>query len=457
MGDLFLTDLGNAERFIEQNGDRVLYCAGRWHAWDGTRWAMNDAEVETLAQASARSWWREAETASRDEQLAIVRHARKSESALAIAAMLRLAQPMKTVAPAKLDADRMKLNTLSGIIDLSTGRLHEHDPAALMTKMAPVQFAGMNATAPAWEKFLARIMDGNEALIGYLQRLCGMWMTGDITVQEFYILWGCGGNGKSVFTDTIMGTMGDYAGSAANSLLTHRGGFGEHPTELADLAGKRLVIGSENEEGAELRVQLVKQITGNATLKARFMRQDYFEFPRTHKLVLVTNNRPLIRETTNAIWRRVRLVPFTVTIPAEEQDVLLVDKLRMEWPGIMAWAVRGCLEWQRHGLQTPSEVTIATGAYQLEQDVLGEYMADRCVRGQDVRVPRNDLYSDYQSYCVTQGDKHPMDRNQFFDRIRRVAGVGEMQTRIGGVPVRIFTGIALSCATAQQGATGDFV
>lgn len=449
-----LTELGNAERFVKQHGASVLFC-NTWHAWDGSRWRPDDrGDVDRMAQATARSWWREAESAPPDMQLTLAKHAKKMESSSAITATLKLARPMRCARPTDLDADPMKLNTSTGIIDLATGKQHPHDRAAMMTKLAPVAYAGLDTPAPLWERFLHRIMAGNTTMTSYLQRLSGMCLTGDISVQELWILWGQGSNGKSVFMDSLMALMGDYAGSAPNSLLTHRGGFSEHPTELYDLKGRRLVVGSETEEGAELKVQLMKQLTGNATIKARAMRCDYVEFARTHKLVLPTNNRPLVKETSHAVWRRLRLVPFTVTIPPEERDGHLIDKLQDEWPGILAWAVRGCLDWQRHGLDTPSEVMLATGEYQAEQDALSEYLADRCVRGPGARVQRNDLHTDYLAYCVSQGDKHPMARNTFFDRIRRVAGVGEVQTRICGVPARVFTGISLAGATAQQGATG---
>jgi putative DNA primase/helicase len=291
-------------------------------------------------------------------------------------------------------------------------------------------------------------MGGNAEMVAYLARVLGRCLSGDVSEQELYFFLGEGANGKSVFLDTLAGLMGDYACEAPPSLVTSRS-HEEHPTELADLCGKRLVIASETEEGAKLRIQLVKRLTGNAVIKGRFMRQDYFEFPRTHKLILVTNNKPIIRETTNAVWRRVRLIPFTVTIPRDQQDPKLLEKLRAEWPGILAWAVRGCLDWQRNGMQTPDDVMVATEEYRVEQDPLREYLADRCILGEQAYVVRTEIYPDYQGWADKVGERHPMDRNTFYAHLRRVPNVSEGFKRIGGNITRIWQGIGLADLAKQ--------
>jgi putative DNA primase/helicase len=276
--------------------------------------------------------------------------------------------------------------------------------------------------------------------------LCGVLVTGDVTEQLLPLFIGVGANGKSVLVDTLLGVLGTYAGLAPPSLLTDRGGGEEHPTELADLIGRRLVVGSETEESAKLKVQLVKRLTGDATIKARFMRCDYFEAKRAFKVLLVTNNKPVVTEAGNAIWRRLRLVPFNVVIPDAEQDRHLLDKLRDEWPGILAWCVRGTLDWQRDGMRTPEAVLLATAEYAAEQDVLADYLAARTVRGGDhVRVGRADLFADYQSWASQPGERHPLARNPFFDRIRKLSGVADGQWKPVGitVPVRGFRGIGL--------------
>jgi putative DNA primase/helicase len=311
-----------------------------------------------------------------------------------------------------------------------------------MTRRANVRFDPL-ATCPLWDGVLDRIMASNTALIGYLQRLFGMCLTADISEQGLWMFFGGGANGKSVVADTVTGLMGDYAGEAPPDLLLMRNSP-EHPTEIADLCGRRLVVASETDEGRRLRVQLVKRLTGNSRLKARYMRGDYFEFPRTHKLILATNNRPIIKETTLAIWRRIRLCPFEVTIPPEAQDRHLTDKLKAEWPGILNWLLKGCLAWQREGLNEPAEVLAATADYQAEQDPLAEFFDTCCTSGPSVEVPRADLFTSYAAWAGRVKDQHPLDRTNFYERIRRRPGVADAPPRrINGRVTRLFTGIGL--------------
>ena len=451
-----LTDTGNGERFAQMHAGRARYChpLDCWFVQDGKRWKADDTGAAVrLAKEVSHEIWKEALAATDERRGALQKWAMQSEGADKIRKMLWCAQSELPILTERLDADPWLLNTKTGTIDLRTGQLREHSPADLITKMAPVDYAGPEVPAPMWEQFIVRISDGNAALINYLQKLTGMFLTGDVSVQELFIFHGGGANGKSVFLDTTCAVMGDYACEAANSLLTT--GRSEHPTELADLHGRRLVIASETEEDARLRIQVVKQLTGNKRIKARKMRQDFVEFDRTHKLVLVTNSKPIVTEATHAIWRRLRLVPFGVTIPRAEWDTGLTDKLvSREGPGILAWMVRGCLLWQLDGLEPPAEVTAATETYRAEQDKLGDFIADRLIVGPPFRVPRNDAYAEYQSYAHTTGEKHPLDRNSLFDRLRRIPGVTETQTRVGGAPVRVFKGIGLCAQQAQQAQQG---
>jgi putative DNA primase/helicase len=206
-----------------------------------------------------------------------------------------------------------------------------------------------------------------------MKRWHGYCLTGDVRHQYLPIYYGQGNNGKSVLLDTISAIMGDYAGEAPPDLLVVRK-HNEHPTEIADLYGRRLAVASETENGAELRLQLIKRITGNANLKARYMRQDYFEFARTHKMVLVTNNRPVVPEATEAVWRRLLLVPFDVVIPPAERDPHLSEKLRGEFPGILAWMVGGASE----ELDIPESVHLATISYRGQSSTFGEFLEAEC-------------------------------------------------------------------------------
>jgi putative DNA primase/helicase len=456
----FLTDLGNAERLVAFFANRVRWiCETKeWAVWQGHRWQVNNEAAVEMAKECARAFWdvvRDAQdSADRDK---LYRHAKASEKASAIEAAMKLARsnPMVRRSVNDFDADPMLAGCANGVIDLKTGERRAPAPGQHVTKCVNASYIP-GAAAPLWTAFLDRIMAGDAEMIGYLQRVAGLCLTGVISVQELFIFWGGGANGKSVFLDTLLGLYGDYATVAPESLLTVRT-HAEHPTEIADLHGRRMVVGSESEENAALRVQLVKRMTGDEILKGRKMRCDYVSFRRTHKTILCTNNRPLIRETSNAVWRRIRLIPFGVTIPPEEQDPHLVDKLRKERTGILAWCVRGCLDWQSNGMNPPAAVLVATSNYQSEQDPIGEYVADRCVRGDKVKASRNEVYSDYQSWCVQIGEKQPLNRNAFYDRIRRVAGVSERTWKPVGssVPVRGFCGIGLAATHVDEGINGE--
>ena len=203
----------------------------------------------------------------------------------------------------------------------------------------------------------------------------------------------------------------DYAMKAPADLLMVRRSEA-HPTELADLFGKRLVVASETGEGCRLNETLVKELTGSERIRARRMRQDFWEFTPTHKVMLCTNHKPSIRGTDHAIWRRIRLIPFTVVIPDEEQDRNLDSKLRAELPGILAWCVRGCLAWNRNGLRPPMEVTEATSEYRSEEDILRAFLDEHCILGRQFKAKAADLYGRYKGWAESSGE-NPLSQTRF--------------------------------------------
>ena len=455
-GDEFdTTDTGNAERVRTRHGGGLRYVPplGRFLAWNGTRWKLDQAGIETqLILETGEALIRRAVKLSKSDDdgvkskgMKLLKHCTswRYNTAIRNTRDLLSKLPGMCVMPEELDADPWLLGCRNGVIDLRTDEAREPHPRDFITKRAEVD-TDPAADAPLWRAFIDRIMGGNEELIGYLQKLAGLCLTGDATVQELFIFYGGGANGKSVFVDTLLGLLGDYAGSAPDSLLTVS--RNEHPTELADLLGRRLVVASETEAGAKLRIQLVKKLTGDARIKGRYMRQDFFEFDRTHKLILVSNNKPVVGEGSHAVWRRLRLVPFAVTIPKEEQDPNLLEKLRAERAGILNWAVDGCQLWLAEGMNPPAAVRVATDQYRAESDPLGEYLEDRCVLDADARVPRNDLLGDYESWAKQAGEVHPLSRNEFYDRIRKLDGVSDERWRSVGVSdaIRGFTGIGLA-------------
>ncbi|MHC4491753.1 MAG: phage/plasmid primase, P4 family [Planctomycetota bacterium] len=400
------TDLGNAERLVDRFGPGIRYCfaTGAWLLWDGCRWARDETgAILRCATTTVRAMYADAaKLDDADERQKLSSWAAKSEGRARIDAMVYVAQsrPGVAVTTSELDADGWALNVRNGTLDLATGTLRPHRAEDMITKLAPVRFDA-EAQAPLWDKFLRRVFDGDEGLIAFLRRWSGMSMTADVREQHLPMFYGCGNNGKNVYLDTICGLMGDYAGEAPPELLTISHSR-EHPTEIADLMGRRLVVASETEAGARLRLQLVKRLTGNARLKARFMRRDYFEFDRTHKLVMMTNNRPRIQENTEAAWRRILLVPFNVVVPPGERDTLLTQKLKAEWPGILSWLLEGCLEWQRDGLNPPDVVLAATAEYRKSSDTLAEFLEACCFEDKSdpgLREKSQELYCSYREWC----------------------------------------------------------
>lgn len=404
-----LTDLGNAERLVARHGRDLRYCwpFGRWYVWDGTRWTPDDtAEVERRAKETVRSIYTDAAQAlNEDRRKNLAKHAMQSEAKERVTAMVALArsEPGIPVLPEQLDADPLLLNCRNGTIDLRTGTLLPHKREDLLTKVIPIDY-DPDAKAPRWYQFLNEIMAENQDLIDFLQRAIGYTLTAYATEQVLFICYGPGANGKSVFLDTLLTLLGPYGKPTDPDLLMSRKSDA-HPTSIADLMGVRLAVTIETQEGRRLNETLVKWLTGGDKLKARFMRQDFFEFQPTHKLWLATNHKPVIRGTDIAIWRRIRLIPFNVTIPEEKRDPMLTQKLTGELPGILAWAVRGCLAWQQEGLGQPEAVKKATADYRREMDVLQDFLDERCVVKPNAHATAKELYEAYCQWCEETGER----------------------------------------------------
>jgi P4 family phage/plasmid primase-like protien len=405
-----LTDLGNAERFADQYGDVARYCYEWrcWFVWDGCRWSRDSALVERWAKKTVRSIYGEASRAQDEEQAkAIAKHAVRSEGQKQIRAMLDLARSEFgiPISAEELDTDPMLLTVLNGTLDLRTGKLLPHNPEHCITKLAPVAF-DPSATCPVWEGFLARISDGNESLQRFEQRAAGYSLSGDVSERCIFFLYGTGANGKSTFLETLRDLLGDYATRApSETLMVKRDGA--IPNDIARLRGSRFVMCSETEDGRRLSEALVKDMTGNDAISARFLHAEFFEFRPQFKIWLATNHRPIIKGTDEAIWDRLRIIPFEVRIPPEERDKHLLVKLKQEASGILNWALDGCLTWQKCGLGEPDEVRGATDAYRQDMDTLGSFLEERCEVGAHSQVSAAAIYGNYKNWCESTGE-NPM-------------------------------------------------
>jgi putative DNA primase/helicase len=348
--------------------------------------------------------------AQRAKLKALGNWAMKSLDARRLKAMVELArsEPGIPVVPDDLDRNGWLLNLRNGTLDLKAATLRPHRQADNITRVCRVQYDSA-ATCPTWQRCLDRWQHGNVEMIGYLQRAVGYSLTADVGEQCLFFLHGDGANGKSVFLGTILALLGDYAIQAIAELLMMKHSE-THPTERADLHGRRFVATIETEDGRRMAEALMKQLTGGDRIRARRMRQDFWEFTPTHKIWLAANHKPSIRGTDYATWRRVKVIPFAVTIPPEERDPHLPAKLQAERAGILAWAVRGCLEWQRRGLDEPAEVRAATEAYRQEQDVVSAWIAECCVTGPDYRCRGSALLASISAWCKTASETTPTQR-----------------------------------------------
>jgi P4 family phage/plasmid primase-like protien len=414
------TDMGNAERLVARFGDDMRYSRdlGTWLVWTGTHWELDRVCVaERLAKRTARAIWdeiRQAETV--EDKKAIAGHAARSESSRAVAAMLKLAETEEgiPVRQEQLDTDRWLLAVQNGTLDLRTGDLREHRRGDYITKLVPITY-DPRATAPRFERFLDEIMKGRRGLVEYLQRVVGYCLTGVTTERALLIFWGNGANGKSTLLELIADMLGAYATKTPISTLMAKSGD-SIPNDIARLRGARFVYASEGEEGKRLAEAQIKEMTGGEKLTARFMRAEFFTFDPQFKLLMGTNHKPDIRGTDQGIWDRVKLIPFEARFDGADANPQLREKLRAELPGILAWAVQGCLAWQRSGLQAPAEVTDAVWTYRAESDSVGRFLGETCVLDAAARVTVAALAGAYEAWC-REGGEAVLGPKQFADRL----------------------------------------
>lgn len=439
------TDLGNAERFVHQHRDNIRYCAinRAWSIWNGRYWQEDVTEhIYFLARHTVRSIPREADLYPDDRLYRgeVLKWATRSEGRERVRAMVEMAQsdPAVAILPDLFDRDPWLLNCQNGTINLRTGVLQEHRRHDYISKLAPVEF-DPQASCPAWEKFLDCIFQGRRSLIEYVQRICGYSLTGNTDEHDFYFLYGSGANGKSTLIKTLMSLLGsDYARQASSNALLSRcsESIGE---DVAVLQGARLVAAVEMDEGRKLAEGLVKQLTGGDRVRARRLYANSFEFIPTFKLLLASNHKPRISGTDNGIWRRIKMIPFTVAVPEPQQDRHLADKLQAELPGILNWCLDGCREWQQQGLNPPAEVKQATNGYREDSDPISAFL-EECVTFEDpdARIQAKILYEKYQTWIETTGER-PYSMRRFNDCIKEKG----YTTMAGKANLKYWKGIGL--------------
>jgi putative DNA primase/helicase len=431
-----LSDIALANEFVEAAATAYRWSPGYgWMTWDGTVWKRDmknqryDLSKVVCARASIR--------AGSDSD------SRRLASAPTVHAAIKLAETDQrlVVDSTVWDEDQMVLNTPNGVVDLRTGGMRKHglDYFTHAARVAP----DARVSCPTWDRFMNSVFMGDRELIEFMRRSMGYWITGDRREQVLFFLYGLGANGKSVLMELIQWIAGTYTLKLPAGVFMQTKGD-RHPTELAQLRGKRLAVSSELDEGALFNESLIKEVTGDITLSARFMRQDFFEFAMTQKHVIVGNFKPRLRGGDQAMARRMLLVPFNASFRGSECDPHMLDKLKAEAPGILAWIVQGAVDWSRDGLAVPTSVRAASAEYMSEHDDIALWLAERCERNGECTAAA--LYKNFADWKKARGEP-ALSQTAWGTRLSTVPGI----TKRSSNGVR-YAGIRL---VAPQKADGD--
>jgi putative DNA primase/helicase len=421
--DYHMSDLGNAHRFVDMHGARLRQCAtlpgNGWLIYQDGRWVLDDSrEIARLAKDVPSDIAADAaevegrlehidDPDEREDQEAFIKAlygwARRSESSAGMKALVEVASSEQgiPVRASSLDVDPDLLNCPNGTADLKTGEFRPHDPKDLITEITAAPY-DESAPCPTWRAFLLSIMGGDEEMLTFLQKAVGYSLTGRTSEQCLFILHGSGANGKSTFVNALRYVLGTYAKStSAETFLAKR--EGAIPNDVAALAHARLVTAAEGSEGRQLDEALIKQVTGGDPVPARFLNKEWFEYTPKYKIWFSTNHRPVIKGTDHGIWRRLRLIPFEVTIPPDQRDDMLPQKLQEEAAGILRWAIEGAMLWREYGLKPPLKVIAATDEYRNEMDVVAHFLAECCTTGGE--SDNSELYRAYEAWCRRNGER----------------------------------------------------
>jgi putative DNA primase/helicase len=452
-------DHGNSERLVAMYGDDLRYCPPmkKWLCWDGNRWAVDTSDharrlvkntmLEYLRQALAESY----EPAEK--------FARASLDSKRISNALKEAQDQIFIMPADLDKDQFVLNFINGTVDLRTGQRRDHRRMDWITKVVQYNF-NPEAECPRFMRFLEEVTGGGPdagegaiessgRLIDYLQVAFGYTLTGVTSEKAVFLLHGPRDNGKSTLLATILKLLDEYSVLLQiDTLMVKSGGESNNQqADLADLRGARFVMTSETEEGQRLAEGKLKRITqGIGRIKAVRKYENPIEFDESHKLWIDANHLPVVRSHDDATWRRLHAVPFTVIIPKERQDRGLGAALLTEAEGILAWAVRGAVEWYRTGLKKPQELEQTATVWRSDMNQVGRFAEESCAVGQFAQARSRELFQAYQRWAEGGGEQAMAER-AFGDRVLEITGVSREKKTFGSV----FVGIGLKATDRENG------
>lgn len=438
---------GDASLFIRLHRGRFCYdhAAGRWYMFNGTVWELDrldqaTASIQKVIAQYAEQAQREARQRTKAEKAGKTNEADQHKNKIeALYKRIRALQSKKrkenVLHLAKVGADSLGitgdewdrdpwlLGCKNCVIDLKTGKHRPGRPEDYIKIAAPTEWKGFDAPCSVWEQFIKQIFNNISSLVDFVHRLLGYGLVGKVTHHIYPIFWGHGRNGKSTFLEAIKHVLGEYTHRAKSELLleqSHIRSSGSANPDIMKLRGKRIVWCSETNENRNLNSARLKELVGGDTLNARALYSNQIvEFQPSHLLILTTNAKPHAPANDFALWQRILLIPFTLAFVENPKaknerkaDLELLDKLKAEAPGILAWLVRGCLAWQKEGLNPPESVRAATKAYQAEEDLIGHFINDRCVISENVQVKAGELYQTYRQWCEEMGHK-PMSGTRF--------------------------------------------
>lgn len=482
--ETMLTEAGMSRRFVNQHGENFRYVSGiGWYVWNDTHWIedKDDSQARQAMLGTVRRLWCEAKTHLADASIHLLREreateAKDEDSAAkakaAYANCIRKAEDTKKFAAGaeksrflngalsiaqterelrlqfdQLDKDAWLINCLNGTLNLQTGALQPHDRRNYLTRVIDIEY-DPKADCPTFKRFLLEVFANDVEMVGYVQRLSGYALTGLCREHILPVLWGVGRNGKGTFLEMLKNVLGEYATAASSAILTDREDNAGAPTpHLMTLKGRRLAWVSETKEGERMATGIVKRLTGGDTIRARGMRKDEVSFNPTHTIFLLTNHKPHIPADDFAIWQRVKLIPFTQKFvdnpnpndPNEhKKDPELMDKLKTERQGILAWLAYGCQRWQAMGMCEPASIKTETENYKNSEDTLGLFLTDCCIWGNKdaFSVQAGSLYKAYKMWC-DENEIRPMNGNKFGTKIQERFGY----TMLNGK--RIYRGVGL--------------